>query len=117
MIADSFLKLLEKIPFNKITITEINRTANLSRQTYYSVFDSKEKILKFKFQRIFKEYKKNISNSEIKDLNALLNITIDIFKGNVDLLSKIVKNNVNDLFGRMTSQFLQEIGKYIQLAD
>lgn len=117
MIADSFLKLLEKKPFNKITITEINRKAKLSRQTYYSVFDSKEEILKFNFQCVFNEYKKNISELKIKDLNSLLNITIDIFIDNVDFLSIIVKNNLNDLFVRMNSQFLREMGKYIQVTD
>lgn len=105
------------MPFNKITITEINRAAKLSRQTYYPVLDSKEEILKFKFQSIFKEYKKNISPFEIEDLNTLLNIAIDIFKDNVDLLSIIVKNNLNYLFVRMTSQVLREIGKYIHFSD
>jgi len=104
------LKLLEKIPLNKITFTEINRAAKLSRQTYYPVFDSKEEILKFKFQSIFKEYKKNISTFEMKDLNTLLNTAIDIFIDNVDLLSIIIKNNLNYLFVRMTSQFLREMG-------
>ena len=44
-ITESLLKLMEEKDFSKITITEIIKNADLTRQTFYRNFDSKEDIL------------------------------------------------------------------------
>lgn len=44
-IAAAFSKLLEDEPWSKITVNEICREANVSRQTFYSLFESRENIV------------------------------------------------------------------------
>lgn len=46
-IADAFLKLLHETPYSDISISAICKAAGVSRQTFYSIFESKENIILF----------------------------------------------------------------------
>ena len=46
-IADSLLMLMQEKPYAQITIQNICKRADLSRQTFYNMFDSKEEVLRF----------------------------------------------------------------------
>lgn len=46
-IADAFLRLLNKEPYQKIGVSSICSEASVSRQTFYSLFDSRENIIAF----------------------------------------------------------------------
>ena len=46
-IAKGFYELLQEKEYNKITACEICKEANVSRQTFYSLFSSKENIVTF----------------------------------------------------------------------
>ncbi|MBE5843749.1 MAG: TetR/AcrR family transcriptional regulator [Butyrivibrio sp.] len=46
-IADSFIKLLRNEEYSKISISEICKQADVSRQTFYTLFESKENIVAF----------------------------------------------------------------------
>ncbi len=46
-IADSFIKLLRNEEYSKISISEICKQAEVSRQTFYTLFESKENIVAF----------------------------------------------------------------------
>ena len=43
----AMFRLLEEKPFSAITISELCRTAEVSRQTFYSLFDSKEDVVTY----------------------------------------------------------------------
>ena len=45
--ADAFLKLLETKPYSQITIKELCTKADLSRQTFYQMFDGKEDVARY----------------------------------------------------------------------
>lgn len=44
-ISDAFVRLLRTEPYGKITISAVCREAGISRQTFYSLFESKENIV------------------------------------------------------------------------
>ena len=46
-IADAFQSLLEEEPYSKISVSRICDRASVSRQTFYSLFESKENIVAF----------------------------------------------------------------------
>ena len=46
-IAEGFYGLLQKKDYDKINVSEICKEANVSRQTFYSLFSSKENIVTF----------------------------------------------------------------------
>ena len=45
LISDALLKLLEDTPFSDISISDICREAQVSRQTFYSLFGTKENVI------------------------------------------------------------------------
>ena len=46
-IADAFLKLLHEHPYSAVSISAICKEAGISRQTFYSLFESKENIINY----------------------------------------------------------------------
>ena len=46
-IAEAFLSLLKEKPYTRISVSEICAKAGVSRQTFYSLFSSKENIVSF----------------------------------------------------------------------
>ena len=44
-IADALVRLLQRMPYSSITISGICREADVSRQTFYSLFSSRENIV------------------------------------------------------------------------
>ena len=44
-IADAFLRLLRQTPYPSISVSAICKEAGVSRQTFYSIFESKENII------------------------------------------------------------------------
>ena len=50
-IADALLLLMTQKPYSRISISEICKNADVSRQTFYSLFDSKENVISFALAR------------------------------------------------------------------
>ncbi len=50
-IADALISLMEEKTFASISVCELCKRADVSRQTFYSLFDSKEKVINFELDR------------------------------------------------------------------
>ena len=50
-LVESLISLMEEKPFSKITVMDICRKADLSRQTFYNFFTDKEEILRYFLQQ------------------------------------------------------------------
>ena len=44
-LAKALFRLMEQKPFSAISVSELCRAASISRQTFYSLFDSKESVV------------------------------------------------------------------------
>ena len=55
-IADAFYALLQKKDYDSITVSEITQKADLSRRTFYRVFDNKQDIIAYLLAGIFPDY-------------------------------------------------------------
>lgn len=70
LICQSFLEIMYEKPYDKITITEVCRNANLVRETFYRNFSSKEAIVKHildsKFDELIEKIH-NLTQPEIED--------------------------------------------------
>ena len=70
-LVESLLSLMEEKPFSKITVMDICRKADLSRQTFYNFFTDKEEILRYFLQQQYMaelakyEGRNNVSIQEI----------------------------------------------------
>lgn len=49
-IAEAMMALLEEKPFSQITVSELCKVAGISRQTFYTLFTSRENVMVFTLQ-------------------------------------------------------------------
>lgn len=55
-ITDGLLELMNEIPFEEITVSDIVRRAGVGRASFYRHFDSKEAVVRYHMARLLKEW-------------------------------------------------------------
>ena len=55
-ITDGLLKLMNEMPFEKITVSDIVLEAGVGRASFYRHFDSKEAVIRHHMERLLKEW-------------------------------------------------------------
>ncbi|MGM9538797.1 MAG: TetR/AcrR family transcriptional regulator [Candidatus Onthomonas sp.] len=107
-LTDALLALMEEKPFEKISVADICRRADLSRQTFYHCFSSKEEILRRLLQRQYQ--------AQLRRLLALPEIGLEdavfafatVLSDNRALLQTMARHHLESLI-------LSEITACIQL--
>lgn len=113
-IVESLISLMEEIPYSQITIQRICKHADLSRQTFYNFFDSKEDVLhfclreKYEMQFIRLESKTKISLRETVEAFA------DVLEKNRNLLLIMIHNKqesiITDEIAKCVTLFANHFG-------
>lgn len=67
-ITEALFTLLKKEKYANITIKNICREAELSRQTFYQIFESKDEVIEYLFSNLFSEFE--------KQCNYFINMTL-----------------------------------------
>ncbi|XBX04632.1 TetR/AcrR family transcriptional regulator [Enterocloster clostridioformis] len=70
-IVSALFNLMEKTPYKNITVTEICKTAQVDRRTFYRNFSSKDDIIDFYVQELkndFINFLSSVSNPSIKSM-------------------------------------------------
>ncbi|MEE8808276.1 MAG: TetR/AcrR family transcriptional regulator [Lactimicrobium sp.] len=75
-IAEALLLLMQKKPYEKITIGEITQKAGVNRSSYYRHFDTKEDIIRYVLMHIMQEYLAAYQSGKDKSFEAY---TLQIF--------------------------------------
>jgi AcrR family transcriptional regulator len=108
-LTNALLTLLESQKYEEITIKEICREADLSRQTFYQIFDSKDEIVEYQFIRLFTEFKAACGNFEGISLGELSLSFFSFFKKHNDFIRVMTSNNMAYLLEREFEHFLPQI--------
>lgn len=93
-IVNSLIELMEKKPYNQITLKEIAENVDLARQTIYRNFATKEAILEYHVDGLYNEFIKIISTKKEVTLNDLLITYFEYWYKNKEFLKKLIDNNV-----------------------
>ena len=73
LIMTAFIKLLEKHPISKISVTDICEEAMIKRATFYNHFESKEQLLIILMDSLKEQlFQSIIDNSDKYSINDLL---------------------------------------------
>lgn len=62
-ITDGLLELMKEVPFEKITVSDIVRKAQVGRASFYRHFDSKEAVVRHHLARLLKEWRREFEAS------------------------------------------------------
>lgn len=105
-IRSSFLELLKSKPKHTITIKEICANAGLARQTFYQLFDSKEEILEYHLDLLFREYIYEIELAPQINMRQIAFQYFEFFKRNQETLSLMIDNDVATLVSKKFREYL-----------
>ena len=108
-ITQALIKLMKTKPLSSITITELTKSAGVSRMSYYRNFNSKEEIFSSYLETIFSEYeeysKYTISGGVYYDTEHLTHYLTFILKYK-DFLYALTDNGYSSLFLMAITEYM-----------
>lgn len=107
-IVQAFLELLRKTPLEDISVKQVMDVTDLSRQTFYQIFDSKEEILEFYLDTVFREFIKNSKGQTIENLCDAAKLFFAFFKEYKDILGLIIQNGKSCVVQRKCREYLKQ---------
>lgn len=112
-LTDSLISLMNEKPYSQITIGEICKHADLSRQTFYNFFETKEDIIHFyirnKYEKQFESF------SVIPTMRETVDAIATILEESRETFMSLIKNGLNgviaDEMSKCTSMFAEKFVK------
>ena len=117
LIFDSFFKLISKKSFDSLSVTDICKSAKISRNAFYAhytdKFDLINKITNIYLDRLSNEIKDMPENTSFSDaINFTAKQMLSFFSENESVLSMLIKNNplfwdrMNDEIEKITLSYI-----------
>lgn len=104
LIADALLTLLKSKSFSDISISELCKEAKVSRQTFYTLFKSKENIIIYELQS---KYPFVLNDKDVISLQDMCYYFSLYIKTNYKFLKLIIDNGLSQiLFDSLNQGFL-----------
>ena len=94
-LTQTLLELMEEKPYVDISIMDICKKADLSRQTFYNYFESKDDLFRYLLRSTYD--KKLNSLTEIPSSNEAISAFVSVVRENPRMVNAIVKNNMGNL--------------------
>ena len=96
-LSESLIRLLEEKPYPQITIGNICAGADLSRQTFYHVFDSKEEVLRFCLQRQYEKQFRRFAGQQVITVGEIVGAFAVVVAENQKLLRLMIENQLDSV--------------------
>lgn len=94
-LTETLLELMEEKPYVEISIMDICKKADLSRQTFYNYFESKDDLFRFLLRSMYAE--KLNALTEIPSSDEAISAFVSVVRDNPRMVNAIVKNNMGNL--------------------
>lgn len=107
-LTENLLDLMEEKPYEEISIMDICKKADLSRQTFYNYFESKEELFRYLLRSTY-DSKLNALET-IPTSKDAISIFVNTAKENDRLVSAIVKNNMGNI---VSDEIFQSITRFL----
>ena len=105
MIAAALFSLMERKPFQQISVTEICEEAAIGRKTFYRNFELREDVVDYQLDLLLDEYKKNFNLLSYKEN---LYHHFEFIKKNAGYFIALYKNGLSSLSEDKFSALLPE---------
>lgn len=100
------VNVLQK-PLEKITVKEIMENSELSRQTFYQVFDSTEDVLEYYMDTLFLEYLGRSKVEVIDNLCDAAKLFFQFFNENEFFVEALTQNKKTCILQKKCQEYLQ----------
>lgn len=95
IIADALFKMMEEKKFSDISISSLCKEAQISRQTFYSLFNSKENIVRFVFDNTYEFLKGEYHRMERFGLETMCQKYCEYVVQNQEFLKILIDNELS----------------------
>lgn len=107
-IVKAFFNLLATHDLENISIKQIMDATDLSRQTFYQIFSSKEDILEYYLDELFSSFIKHSRTKTIENLCDAAKLFFSFFADYRDTLALFIQNGKSCIVQRKCREYLHE---------
>ena len=93
-LAKALFRLMEQKPFSAISVSELCRAASISRQTFYSLFDSKESVVTYTLTERCCYSPETAGEDACPSLRQMCAEYGDYLRSHADFLRTLVENDI-----------------------
>lgn len=105
----AMLELLKENTYSHITIKDICNQADLSRQTFYQIFSSKEEIMEYHFMLLFEEFSEEYGNIDDSSVGKIAFHFFNFFYQKKAFINILIQNNMTYLLEEQFEKYLNQI--------
>ena len=114
-LGESLVRLMNQMSYTAITIGAICKEANLSRQTFYNVFDSKEEVLRFCLRQQYEKQFQRFADQDGITVGEIVGAFAAVVAENQNLLRKMIKNQLDSILAdEITRCIALFAGKFVK---
>ncbi|MDR1067856.1 MAG: TetR/AcrR family transcriptional regulator [Clostridiales Family XIII bacterium] len=107
----ALMKLLEKKDFNSLTVTQITRTAGVSRMAFYRSYQTKEDVITDYLSEMFGEFTAGMKRLGMDDKYHALRFYFSFFESKREFISLLIKAELTHLFYERLSGAIVDLFK------
>lgn len=96
-IVESLIDLMKEKPYQQITIMDICKRADLSRQTFYNGFGQKDDVLRFCLQREYGQQFQSLEDQSAITVEEIVGAFAAVLQKNETLLSLMFQNDLSGI--------------------
>lgn len=111
------LDLMENTEYDKITVTEICRRAELDRRTFYRNFDSKNDVLEQYINLLSEEYIKSFAGIDSTSRHAAAKFFFEFWGQHSDFIRNIKISGLSDFIFKRFEKFTREHREFLIGSD
>ena len=114
-LGEGLIRLMGQQSYTAITIGAICKEADLSRQTFYNVFDSKEEVLRFCLRQQYVKQFQRFTNQEVITVGEIVGAFAVVVAENQNLLRLMIENQVDSVLADEITQCVALFaGKFVR---
>lgn len=108
-IRSALLYLLKQEKYDRITIKEICKQADLSRQTFYQIFGSKDEVIQYHFSTLFQEFERQSDSFQNDTIPHITQHFFSFFYEHRDFIQILISNHLTFLLEQQFEVYLKKI--------
>lgn len=107
-IVQSFLALLQHTDLEALSIKQIMDGTDLTRQTFYQIFDSKDEIIEYCLDTLFSDFISHTKEQTTESLCDAAKLFFSFFDKHRDTLALFIKNGKSCVVQRKCREYLRD---------
>lgn len=116
-IRSALIKLLKHKKYVQITVKDLCKKADLSRQTFYQIFESKEEVMEYHFMILFEKFTKECGDFSKISLSELVYQFFHFFYEQKEFINVLIENNMTYLLEQQFEIYLCKIDFFKKIND